>query len=1322
MRVLPFFGRNVRSVGVFAAGALLATSLIAQSGAAFAAAADPSGAATKPAAEAPQTPAAAAPQAAKAAPQAAPKVDPQAEHQAAAKALQESDPAGACPAVLDPQAPVTCTMSGSGSVSPTLNLTQDHDLVLFQVLATQQYNLTTTLTAPDGSTVACERVISYGPGAFRCATGQAGTYSLKLTNSYSANSLSIAYLPLLSTGACRTVAGDDSKLGTAKSFSGSLGTGAVGDCFTTDLAPGDVLRTYGPNYQATWTVYDGAGKRICDSYTTGSSSSGLDCALTGAAPYRVTVQEVFGHALDYTFAAARLSRPEGCAIVQPQAYGEAPDLTSTTRCRTLRVPADGRYLYSWANSSGTYLRSRLFRTDGTQDSCQSGDCTLTAGDHTWVLDGDAGDVGAFGMALHSATETRGCTDGADDGFASGAVTGTLDSAGQARCLTLPTASGKGLYLLNRPPTDGATATVEVDDANGVKQCNNESYSYAVCKLTGTAPFRAVLTANPGRPYGVVIHRTDSDAGCTAWPQSGYGGSWGAEVSLSPTDPQRCLSIPAAQHSPAEMLDYANNLNQVNAAVYIVDGTGAAVCSTLGSSTTTCKFTTGAAYTAVLVGGRTDTYKLVRRDISPSAPCTTRSSTAVGGPSTQFDFTSALDARCVRVNGAASDKFWLSSRTTGNRYEAGTLLMAVDADGNVQCRQWGVSCKMTGSTSYVALVVASGYQGKAIHANVDAWKVGGADGWAAECNGNVLSANGFPQHSGVLTETDTAYCGVVDLKAGQGVTVAGTTSTAGPFSPPWLAISGPNEWTDSYNSYQCFQSYGQFGGACTNWSSTDGRALLMVTPDKSPTPVEYTLQGLAGNSRPDYGTPESVAPATGRAGTLVPAVIRGTGLTVGSRINLENSSTSSRNPVLPQSANADGTELHVLVSTNGLAPGKYDLVRDGMGYTQGQPSPGYVPNAFEVTAADDPAKSRFVPLDAVRLLDTRDGTGAPKAKVGAGSTVSVQVTGAHGVPAAGVTSVVLNVTAVDPSEDGHLTAGRPAPGLPSLSFAAHRTTANQLTVPVVDGKVDLRNDTGTVDLVADLAGYYTDAADQGSALTPITPARFLDTRDGTGAPKARVGAGQSVSLQVAGVKGVPADGVTAVVMNLTAASPTATGWITAHADGQPLPATSNLNFTAGRTVANLVTVPVVNGKVDLRNSAGTVDLIADVAGYYSATGTSTFSPATPQRLLDTRDGTGARQGTVGAGGIVGVQVGGVGGVPYGATAVLLNVTVTDPTDTGYLTAYPHGADRPGTSSLNWTPGQTVSHQVLVPVVDGWVVFYNSTGTVNVTADLTGWFTA
>jgi len=259
------------------------------------------------------------------------------------------------------------------------------------------------------------------------------------------------------------------------------------------------------------------------------------------------------------------------------------------------------------------------------------------------------------------------------------------------------------------------------------------------------------------------------------------------------------------------------------------------------------------------------------------------------------------------------------------------------------------------------------------------------------------------------------------------------------------------------------------------------------------------------------------------------------------------------------------------------------------------------------------------------------------------------------------------------------------------------------------------------------GVTTTSATQwltvGDGYHPVTPQRLLDTRSGLGAPTGKT-YGVALALPASVLNN--ADGpVTAVALNVTVTDTTAGGNVKVYPHGLPAgsaPTTSNLNFTAGQTVANLVTVPVVNGKVDLRNSTGTVDLIADVTGYYSATGTSTFSPATPLRVLDTRDGTGARQGALGAGGIVSTQVAGVGGVPAGATAVLLNVTATDPTDTGWLTAYPHGTDRPGTSSLNWTAGRTVSHQILVPVVDGRVTFYNSTGSVNVTADLTGWFSA
>ncbi len=84
----------------------------------------------------------------------------------------------------------------------------------------------------------------------------------------------------------------------------------------------------------------------------------------------------------------------------------------------------------------------------------------------------------------------------------------------------------------------------------------------------------------------------------------------------------------------------------------------------------------------------------------------------------------------------------------------------------------------------------------------------------------------------------------------------------------------------------------------------------------------------------------------------------------------------------------------------------------------------------------------------------------------------------------------------------------------------------------------------------------------------------------------------------GKGGVPASGVSAVMVNLTAVSPAADGYVTAWPSGSNLPNASNLNFVHGRDVANLAVVPVgTDGKIMLFNgSTAPVDLIADVVGY------------------------------------------------------------------------------------------------------------------------------
>jgi len=74
---------------------------------------------------------------------------------------------------------------------------------------------------------------------------------------------------------------------------------------------------------------------------------------------------------------------------------------------------------------------------------------------------------------------------------------------------------------------------------------------------------------------------------------------------------------------------------------------------------------------------------------------------------------------------------------------------------------------------------------------------------------------------------------------------------------------------------------------------------------------------------------------------------------------------------------------------------------------------------------------------------------------------------------------------------------------------------------------------------------------------------------------------------------------AVILNLTATDGTAPSFLTAWPDGQPRPATSDLNLRVGQTVPNLVVVELgSSGKVDLFNAAGSVNLVADVLGWYS----------------------------------------------------------------------------------------------------------------------------
>jgi hypothetical protein len=110
--------------------------------------------------------------------------------------------------------------------------------------------------------------------------------------------------------------------------------------------------------------------------------------------------------------------------------------------------------------------------------------------------------------------------------------------------------------------------------------------------------------------------------------------------------------------------------------------------------------------------------------------------------------------------------------------------------------------------------------------------------------------------------------------------------------------------------------------------------------------------------------------------------------------------------------------------------------------------------------------------------------------------------------------------------------------------------------------------------------------------------------------------------------------------------------------------------------------------------------------------------TPVRVLDTRIGLRAPRARLGAGRTVTLTV---PGLPAGTTAVALNVTASGPSAAGYLTVYPGRAGRPTVSNLSFAARQTIANMVLVRLGPGnTVTFYNSTGAVNVIADLLGSF--
>ncbi len=365
-------------------------------------------------------------------------------------------------------------------------------------------------------------------------------------------------------------------------------------------------------------------------------------------------------------------------------------------------------------------------------------------------------------------------------------------------------------------------------------------------------------------------------------------------------------------------------------------------------------------------------------------------------------------------------------------------------------------------------------------------------------------------------------------------------------------------------------------------------------------------------------------------------------------------------------------------------------------------------------------AHYTPVSPTRLLDTRSAVGVgTTTPIPANSDVVLPVSSIGGVPAAQISAVVLNVTVAEPTTAGFLTVYPDGPGTPNASnvnFVARETVPNLVTVPLENGKIRFRNRSGgTVHVIADLQGHYSA---EGEGFSALSPQRVLDTRTAGGA------FAPNTTRQLDLGRKIPAD-ATAVVLNVTVTGPTAGGVLKVFPADEVLPAASNLNFVTGQTIPNLVTVPVVGGKVSIHNqSSGSTHVVADVSGYFGPSGRLSYVPNAPARIADTR--TDANRGNRALNPRESVtaypdyEAGTACGCPL-VEAVVANLTVTAPTTPGVLIAHPAGEARPTASNVNFVAGETASNLAIVGG-RGMTLYNNSSGTTHVIVDQAGVFIA
>jgi len=164
-------------------------------------------------------------------------------------------------------------------------------------------------------------------------------------------------------------------------------------------------------------------------------------------------------------------------------------------------------------------------------------------------------------------------------------------------------------------------------------------------------------------------------------------------------------------------------------------------------------------------------------------------------------------------------------------------------------------------------------------------------------------------------------------------------------------------------------------------------------------------------------------------------------------------------------------------------------------------------------------------------------------------------------------------------------------------------------------------------------------------------------------------------------------------------------------------TRAITFSAGASGSVALGVTVTSASGCASSASASIPISASC-------GASLFFPLTPCRLLDTRNPAGALGGpALNAGASRSFPLTGTCGVPAGARALSLNVTITSPTSAGDLNVFASGTSVPVATAISYSAGDTrANNGIAAPSASGSLSFYcdQPSGTVHLIVDVNGYF--